>query len=46
MDLIGILDYLVGFAIMAGIYGVFALGLNVHWGFTGLFNIGIAGFSP
>ena len=23
---------------------VFSLGLNVHWGFTGLFNIGIAGF--
>ena len=44
MDVIGILDYLVGFAIMAGIYGVFAVGLNVHWGFTGLFNIGIAGF--
>ena len=44
MDVIGILDYLVGFAIMAGIYGVFSLGLNVHWGFTGLFNIGIAGF--
>ena len=40
----GILDYAVGFFIMAGIYGVFALGLNVHWGFTGLFNIGIAGF--
>ena len=44
MDVIGIADYLVGFVIMAGIYGVFALGLNVHWGFTGLFNIGIAGF--
>ena len=44
MDVLGILDYLVGFAIMAGIYGVFSLGLNVHWGFTGLFNIGIAGF--
>ena len=44
MDLSGILDYLVGFAIMAMIYAVFALGLNVHWGFTGLFNIGIAGF--
>ena len=29
---------------MAGIYAVFALGLNVHWGFTGLFNLGIAGF--
>lgn len=44
MDLIGVINYLVGFAIMAGIYAVFALGLNVHWGFTGLFNIGIAGF--
>ena len=44
MELLGILDYTVGFAIMAGIYAVFSLGLNVHWGFTGLFNIGIAGF--
>ncbi len=44
MDVIGIIDYSVGFLIMAGIYAVFALGLNVHWGFTGLFNIGIAGF--
>ena len=44
MELLGIFDYGVGFVIMAGIYAVFALGLNVHWGFTGLFNIGIAGF--
>ncbi len=44
MDLAGIAGYLVAFAIMGGIYGVFTLGLNVHWGFTGLFNIGIAGF--
>ena len=44
MDVSGIVSYLAGFAIMAGIYAVFALGLNVHWGFTGLFNIGIAGF--
>ena len=44
MDVIGIFNYLVGFAIMAAIYAVFALGLNVHWGFTGLFNIGVAGF--
>ena len=44
MDLIGVLDSIVAFLIVAGIYGVFALGLNVHWGFTGLFNIGIAGF--
>ena len=44
MEIAGIIDYLVGFAIMASIYAIFALGLNVHWGFTGLFNIGIAGF--
>ena len=44
MEIAGIASYAVGFAIMAGIYAVFALGLNVHWGYTGLFNIGIAGF--
>ena len=44
MELAGILNYLVGFFIMVGIYGIFSLGLNVHWGFTGLFNAGIAGF--
>ena len=44
MDVAGVLSYAVGFAVMAGIYAVFALGLNVHWGATGLFNIGIAGF--
>lgn len=36
--------YIIGYAIMATTYAVFSLGLNVHWGFTGLFNIGIAGF--
>jgi branched-chain amino acid transport system permease protein len=44
MELSGILAYLVSLAIMAGIYAVFCLGLNIHWGYTGLFNIGIAGF--
>ena len=44
MDITGIFGYLTGFAIMALIYAVFTLGLNVHWGYTGLFNIGIAGF--
>ena len=44
MDILGIVDYSIGFAIVAGIYAIFALGLNVHWGYTGLFNIGIAGF--
>ena len=44
MDVAGVFNFVVGFVIIAGIYSVFALGLNVHWGFTGLFNIGIAGF--
>lgn len=39
-----IVYFLVGFGILAGIYAVFTLGLNVHWGYTGLFNIGVAGF--
>ncbi|MEM7059837.1 MAG: branched-chain amino acid ABC transporter permease [Pseudomonadota bacterium] len=30
---------------MCGIYAVFALGLNIQWGFTGLFNVGVAGFA-
>ncbi|MGM0606451.1 MAG: branched-chain amino acid ABC transporter permease [Halobacteriota archaeon] len=25
-------------------YGMLALALNLHWGYTGLFNIGVAGF--
>ena len=42
--LIGIINYIVFFAITAGTYGVLSLGLNLQWGTTGLFNIGIAGF--
>lgn len=44
IDLAGLLSYFTHFAIMAGIYAIFCLGLNIHWGYTGLFNIGIAGF--
>jgi len=44
MEIGGIVAYLVALAITAGIYAVFALGLNIQWGYTGLFNIGIAGF--
>jgi branched-chain amino acid transport system permease protein len=29
---------------VGGIYAIIALGLNLQWGVTGLFNIGIAGF--
>ena len=44
MEVVGVFNYAIGFVIMASIYAIFALGLNVQWGFTGLFNIGVAGF--
>jgi branched-chain amino acid transport system permease protein len=44
MDVIGVAHYTTGFAVVAAIYAIFSLGLNIHWGYTGLFNIGIAGF--
>ena len=44
MEIGGIIAYLVSLAILAGIYAGFTLGLNIQWGYTGLFNIGIAGF--
>jgi branched-chain amino acid transport system permease protein len=37
-------SYLAGFLILVLIYAVFAIGLNVHWGYTGIFNFGVAGF--
>jgi branched-chain amino acid transport system permease protein len=44
MDLTGILAYATFFAITAGIYALLSLGLNLQWGHTGLFNIGVSGF--
>lgn len=41
MDLIG---YGAFFLSTALIYGLITLGLNLQWGLTGLFNVGIAGF--
>jgi len=38
------IDYLVTIILMAGIYAVFSLGLNLEWGFTGLLNFGHVGF--
>ena len=29
---------------LAAAYGILALALNLHWGYSGMFNIGIAGF--
>lgn len=36
--------YLLAPAITACLYAVLALGLNIQWGLTGLFNIGVAAF--
>ncbi len=40
----GIFLYVVSLLTMGGIYAILALGLNIQFGFTGLFNAGIAGF--
>lgn len=42
--MIGIVSYLVFFACIVLILGIVALGLNLQWGYTGLFNAGIVGF--
>jgi branched-chain amino acid transport system permease protein len=41
---IGILSYLVFFAVVVLILGIATLGLNLQWGSTGLFNAGVVGF--
>ena len=43
-QLYGIFLYAVFLLTMGGIYSVLTLGLNIQWGFTGLFNAGVAGF--
>jgi branched-chain amino acid transport system permease protein len=34
----------VTFVLLSGIFALATLGLNLQWGYTGLFNIGVAGF--
>ena len=41
--LIGYFLYFLSLLSVGGIYALLALGLNVNWGFAGLFNAGIAG---
>ncbi|MDR3494752.1 MAG: branched-chain amino acid ABC transporter permease [Ancalomicrobiaceae bacterium] len=43
-DLAGILTYGSFFLVTALSYAILCLGLNLQWGHTGLFNVGIAGF--
>lgn len=38
------LNFWVDMAIIVGIYGILVLGLNLHWGYTGLLNFGHVGF--
>jgi branched-chain amino acid transport system permease protein len=37
-------EFWIGVTVTAGIYGIFALGLQINVGFTGLLNLGQAGF--
>lgn len=43
-DLAGWLSYGTFFLVFAVTFAVIVLGLNLQWGYTGLFNVGVAGF--
>ncbi len=38
------IDFWLGVGVIAGIYGIFVLGLQINVGFTGILNLGQAGF--
>jgi branched-chain amino acid transport system permease protein len=42
--LLGWLSYASFFLVFATVFAIITLGLNLQWGFTGLFNVGVAGF--
>ncbi len=44
MDITGILDYALFFLTFASVYAILTLALNIQWGVSGVFNLGIAGF--
>jgi branched-chain amino acid transport system permease protein len=44
MEPLALLSYASFFLVFASIFAVMALGLNLQWGFCGLFNVGVAGF--
>ena len=43
-DVDGVIKFLTFFLTFVAIYGVFSLGLNVQWGYTGVFNFGVMAF--
>ncbi len=40
----GVINFLTFFATFVAIYGLLTLGLNVQWGYTGVFNFGVMAF--
>jgi branched-chain amino acid transport system permease protein len=42
--ILDLLSYAAFFLVTASSYGIICLGLNLQWGQTGLFNVGVAGF--
>lgn len=42
--LLGWISYASFFLVFATVFAIITLGLNLQWGFTGLFNVGVAGF--
>ena len=42
--ILDLITYGAFFLVTALSYGIICLGLNVQWGQTGLFNVGVAGF--
>ncbi|MFM7346818.1 MAG: branched-chain amino acid ABC transporter permease [Tagaea sp.] len=43
-EILPVLSYVTFFLVFAGVFATIALGLNLQWGYTGLFNVGVAGF--
>ncbi len=43
-DIGGTLHFFVAFLTAVAIYSIFTLGLNIQWGYSGVFNFGVLGF--
>ncbi|NIR32017.1 MAG: branched-chain amino acid ABC transporter permease [Gammaproteobacteria bacterium] len=44
MEITGLASYAIFTVTLIGIFAILALGLNMQWGYTGMLNIGVAGF--
>ena len=43
-DVSGVISFFVSFLTLVAIFAIFTLGLNVQWGYTGVFNFGVLAF--